>query len=220
MLNSADRVRAFKRQVLGLVRKYALVSILFFVIGLIVSPLVLDANFPQDWTFKREIGVADLIGVLNAIVVAFLFTYYLQQSITSDQAEKSRLVSKCDEAAGLVGKCHTSFLDCIEDIGSIATLSDKDRIDRLDDHIRTIKKNSTALSVSIDQLDRIWKDAKYEDVGFETIVAQYNRFAERILDDQLYSPPPISADLVALEATAFNELNYLFIQISLTILRR
>lgn len=84
--------------------------ILVFALGYLAGWFFAIPLRPEEgWTFKREFSFSDLIALLNAVIITFLFTTYLQKIAADERTEKTTLMQLCEGAITCLFDLHVAY---------------------------------------------------------------------------------------------------------------
>lgn len=63
----------------------------------------------EGWTFKHEFSFSDIIALLNAVIITFLFTTYLQKIAADERTEKTTLMQLCEASITCLFDLHVAY---------------------------------------------------------------------------------------------------------------
>lgn len=167
------------------IKEQLIFIIIFFGLGFLVAWL-LSFPSPDGWTLKKEVGVGDVINIVNALVITFLFTIYAQKLITDDRAEKTSLMSMCEQAQNFLNNCHTYYSELSNRYSATPLLpTDNTAMSLYRKEYSGIAARKTELGKCIADIKRLLDNYDYYNLNIGEVLNYYQKYEDTILSDSV-----------------------------------
>ena len=160
------------------IKRYWHVSLIFLCLGIMLGWLFNLSPSPdsqiQPWQFKREFGIADVVGIFNAFVITYLLTTHAQKSISDQREEKNQLMSLVEAVRSSLQICHVFFNDAV--IAKSITQPQFHQLTSRNDDL------ASSLSALASQLRRL---EAYSEMDIDSLERTYSKYSNLITGDEI-----------------------------------